>query len=50
MLGLIVRCLRALIRHLEKQQVRQLLDVIAVSHPIVPKDIAVTPEFLNDLV
>jgi hypothetical protein len=29
----------------EEQQVRELLHVIAVAHPIVPKDVTVVPEF-----
>ena len=36
------------VRHLEKQQVRQLLDVVAIAHPVVAEDVAVVPEFLND--
>jgi hypothetical protein len=39
-----------LVRHLEEEQKRQLLDVISVGQPIVAQDIAVVPEFLNDLV
>ena len=40
---------RPLVRHLEEQQIRQLFDVVAVAHPVVAKDVAVVPEFLNDL-
>ena len=46
--GLVVRSLRALVGHLEKQQIRQLLDVVAIAHPVVAEDVAVVPEFLND--
>ena len=35
-------------RHLEEEQIRQLLDVVAVAHPIVAEDVAVVPELLND--
>ncbi|MGC3976092.1 MAG: hypothetical protein QM771_17155 [Nitrospira sp.] len=42
--------LRALVRHLEEQQIRQLLDVITVAHPVVAEDVAVVPEFLNNLI
>ena len=43
--------------HLEEQQIRQLLDIVAVAHPaclcvarrqVVAEDVAVVPEFLND--
>ncbi len=55
--GLVVRRLRALVGHLEEQQIRQLLDacpeprrrVVAIAHAIVAEDVAVVPEFLNDL-
>ena len=43
------RRLALLVRHLEKQQKRQLLDIIAVGEPVIPQDIAVVPEFLNQL-
>lgn len=36
-------------RHLEEQQVRQLLDVVAVGKAIVADDVAVVPEFGDDL-
>ena len=45
---MIIRRLRALVRHLEEEQVRQLLDVIAIAHSVVAKDVAVVPELLND--
>jgi hypothetical protein len=47
--GLVVRRLRPLVGHLEKQQIRQLFDVVAVAHPVVTEDVAVVPEFLDDL-
>ena len=43
-----VRLPGTLIGHLEEQQIRQLLDVVAVAHPVVAQDIAVIPEFLDD--
>ena len=44
---LIERRLRLFIGHLQKEQKRQLLDVIAVRQPVVAQDVAVIPEFLN---
>src|SRR3989304_521985 len=52
-----IRCLRPLVGHLEKQQVRQLLRacpersrrIIVIAHPIVPEDVTVIPELLDDL-
>ena len=44
----VIRRLRPLIRHFEKQQIRQLLDVIAIAHPVVAQDVTVVPEFLDD--
>ena len=41
--------LRLLLRHLQEQQERQLLDVIAVRQPVVPQDVAVVPELLDEL-
>ena len=38
-----------LIRHLEEEQKRQLLDVVAVRQPVIAQDVAVVPEFLNEL-
>ena len=40
-----VRRLRPLIGHFEKQQIRQLLDVVAITHPVVTEDVAVIPKF-----
>ena len=45
---LLVRLLGALVRHLEEEQIGELLDVIAVAHAVVAKDVAVVPEFLDD--
>jgi len=39
-----------LIRHLEEEQKRQLLDVVAIRQPVIAKDVAVVPEFLDQLV
>ena len=44
--GAAVRGLCALIGHLQEQQVRELLEVIAVRKAIVTQDVAVVPEFL----
>ncbi|OBQ25738.1 MAG: hypothetical protein AN485_24580, partial [Anabaena sp. MDT14b] len=38
----IERC--TLIRHLQKQQIRKLLNVVAITHAIVTQDVAVVPE------
>jgi hypothetical protein len=45
---LVVRRLCALVRHLEEQQIRELLDVVAVRHAVVAEDVAVVPELLDD--
>ena len=37
----------ALVGHFEEQQVRKLLHIVAVAHPVVPEDVAVIPEALN---
>ena len=37
-----------LVGHLEKEQVRELLDVIAVRDAVVAQDVAVIPQALND--
>jgi len=34
---------------LEEQQIRQLLDVVAVAHPVVAEDVTIVPEFWNNL-
>ena len=34
--------------HLEEEQVRQLLDVVAIAHPVVAEDVVVVPELLDD--
>ena len=41
------RRLRLLVRHLQEEQVGQLLDVVAVGEAIVPQDVAVVPELLT---
>ncbi len=41
---------RALVRHLEKQQERQLLQVVLIAEAVVSQDLAVTPELLDDAV
>src|SRR5262245_34733101 len=38
-----------LIRHLEEEQKRQLLDVVAIRQPVIAQDVAVVPKFLNEL-
>ena len=43
----IERCPGLLVGHLEEQQVRQLLDVVAVGEAVVAKDVAVVPELLD---
>ncbi len=45
---LVVRRLGALVGHLEKQQISELLDVVAIRHAVVAQDVAVIPEFLDD--
>ncbi len=45
---LVVRLLRALVRHFEEEQIGELLDIIAVTHPVVAEDVTVVPEFLDD--
>ena len=46
---LAIRRLRALIRHLQEQQIRQLLDVVAEMHAVREQDVAVVSEFLGDI-
>ena len=38
-----------LVRHFEEQQKRQLLDVVAVGQAVIPQDVAVVPELLDEL-
>ncbi len=40
---------RLLVRHFQEQKKRQLLDVIAVGKTIIPKNVAVVPELLDQL-
>ena len=35
--------------HFEEEQVGELLDVVAVGHAVVAQDVAVVPEFLDDV-
>ena len=44
---LVVRRLCAFVGHLEKQQIGELLDVIAIAHAVIAQSIAIVPEFLN---
>ncbi len=54
---LVTRWFRPLVGHLEEQQIRQLLDpcpeshrrVVPIGYSVIPEDVAVVPEFLNDL-
>ena len=39
----------ALVGHLEGQPAIPLLDVVAVGHTVVARDVAVVPEFLGDV-
>lgn len=40
--------LRPLVGHLEEEEKGELLDIVAVAHPVVPEDVAEVPEFLDD--
>jgi len=46
---LLKRRLRLLIRHFKKQQIRELLNVVAVTDSVVAEDVAVVPETLDNL-
>ena len=48
--GRVERRLRLLVRHLQEQQVGELLDVVAVRQPVVAQDVAVVPEPLDEAV
>ena len=39
---------RLLVRHLQEEQEGQLLDVVLVGQAVVPQDVAVVPELLDD--
>lgn len=39
---------RLLIRHLEEQQKRQLLDVVPIGQAVIPQDVAVVPKLLDE--
>ena len=41
---------RLFVGHLQKEQISELLDVVAVGQAVVAEDVAVVPEFLNQLV
>src|SRR5574340_916351 len=45
---LVMRRFHTLACHLEEEQVRQLLHVVAVAHPIVPEDVTIVPKFGYD--
>jgi hypothetical protein len=38
-----------LVRHVEEQQKRQLLDIITVGQPVIAENVAVVPKFLDEL-
>ena len=40
--------LALLVGHLEEQQVGELLEVVAVRQPVVPEDVAVVPQLVDD--
>jgi hypothetical protein len=40
----------ALVGHLEEEQERELLQVVLVREPVVPEDVAIRPELLDDAV
>ena len=44
----VVRRLRVLVRQLQKQQVGQLLQVVAVTHAVVAQRVAEVPDFLDE--
>jgi hypothetical protein len=46
---LVPRRAALLVGHLEEQQERELLDVVAVREPVVPQDAAVVPQLRDDL-
>ena len=39
----------ALIVHLEEEKIRELLDVVAVRDPVVAKEVAVVPDFVDEI-
>src|SRR6266699_4552457 len=47
--GLVVGRLGAFMRHFEEEQVGELLDVVTIRHAVVAQDVAVVPEFLDDV-
>ena len=46
--GLVVRWPRLLVGHLEEEQKGELLDVVAVRQAVIPQDVAVVPELLDE--
>lgn len=40
--------LRSLVCHHQEEQERELLDIVAVGYAVVPEDVAVVPELLDD--
>jgi hypothetical protein len=44
----VIRRPAALVRHLEEQQVGELLDVVAIAHPVVAQEVAVVPDLLDE--
>jgi hypothetical protein len=38
-----------LVRHLQEEEIGELLDVVAVGEPVVTKDIAVRPQLANQV-
>ena len=46
---MVIGRLGAFIGHFEEEQVRELLYVVAIGHAVVTEDIAVVPEFLDDM-
>ncbi len=45
--GLVEGRLRLLIRHLEKEEEGQLLDIVPIGEAVIPEDVAVVPELLD---
>ena len=47
-LSLGVSWVTMLIGHLEEHPFGELLDVVAIAHPVITQDVAVVPKLLND--
>ena len=41
--------LRLLVRHLQEEEARELLDIVAVGEAVVSENVAVVPQLLDDL-